>query len=233
MTSTVSSLPRLAVFDCDGTLVDSQHNIVAAMAAAWREFGMEPAPANAVRRVVGLPLVDAIAALLPDAPRDDHQGLSEAYKKAFHALRLRPDHEEPLYPGVVAALDALAASGALLAVATGKSRRGLLATLERHGLTGRFVVLKTADDAPGKPNPDMLLDAMAETGVTPADTVMIGDTVFDVAMARAARTGAIGVSWGYHDPAELMAAGAHCVVDSFADLGKAISELWEKANATR
>lgn len=225
--------PCLAVFDCDGTLVDSQHNIVAAMREAWRSFGLEPLPGDAVRRVVGLPLVDAIAILFPEGARGDHIALGEFYKNAFHTLRRQPDHHEPLYPGAVETLDSLDADGVLLGVATGKSRRGLLSTLERHGLDGRFAVLKTADDAPGKPHPDMLLDAMSETGATPHTTVMIGDTVFDIEMAVNARTPSIGVSWGYHEPAELLSAGAHGIVETFGDVTQAVAGIWGGADATR
>ena len=228
-----SSSPCLAVFDCDGTLVDSQHNIVAAMTEAWRAFGLEPLGGGAVRRVVGLPLVDAIAVLFPEGERRDHIALSDLYKDAFRSLREQADHHEPLYPGAVETLEHLEADGVLLAVATGKSRRGLVATLDHHGLAQRFTVLKTADDAPGKPNPDMLLDAMNETGATPDTTVMIGDTVFDIEMAVNAQTPAIGVSWGYHDPAELVSAGASEIVERFGDVVKAAAALWGGANATR
>lgn len=233
MTESGSATPCLAVFDCDGTLVDSQHNIVAAMGEAWRAFGLAPLPGDAVRRVVGLPLVDAIALLYPEGGRSDHIALGDLYKSAFQELRRQADHHEPLYPGAIETLDSLEARGILLAVATGKSRRGLVATLERHGLTGRFAVLKTADDAPGKPNPHMLLDAMSETGASPATTVMIGDTVFDIEMAVNARTPSIGVSWGYHDPAELRSAGASEIVDTFGDVAQAVAVLWGDANATR
>jgi phosphoglycolate phosphatase len=119
-----------------------------------------------------------------------------------------------------------------LAVATGKSRRGLDATLARHGLEGRFMALKTADDGPGKPNPHMLLDAMAETGVTPDSTVMIGDTVFDIEMASNAQVRSIGVSWGYHDPDELRAAGAAGVIDEFGELADMTAMLFGGENAT-
>ncbi len=217
--------PRLAVFDCDGTLVDSQHNIVAAAAAAWREYGLEPPSASRVRNGIGLPLGEAVARLRPDAGPAEIEALCTLYKQAFQTLRMQPDHVEPLYPGALETLEELAISGTLLGVATGKSRRGLLSTLERHGLLESFAVLKTADDAPGKPNPHMLLDAMAETGARPETTVMIGDTVFDMAMARNARVRAVGVSWGYHERAELASAGAHAVIDSFGDLPKTIAGL--------
>lgn len=225
--------PCLAVFDCDGTLVDSQHNIVAAMSEAWQSFGLEPVTGSAVRRVVGLPLVDAIAVLFPEGERSDHIALSDLYKDAFRALRQKSAHNEPLYPGAVEALENLEAAGVLLGVATGKSRRGLVETLERHGLARRFAVLKTADDAPGKPNPDMLLAAMDETGASPLTTVMIGDTVFDVEMAVNARASAIGVSWGYHDPAELVSAGAVAIVERFGDVVRAVVNLWGGADAIR
>lgn len=227
------SQPRLAVFDCDGTLVDSQHNIVSAMTEAWRTHGLEPLPASLVRRVVGLPLLEAISSLHPLGSDEVHLSLTEDYKNAFHNLRQQPDHREPLYPGTVEALDAMEADGYLLAVATGKSRRGLDATLSRHGLEGRFMALKTADDGPGKPHPHMLEEAMAEVGAGPDSTVMIGDTVFDIEMARNAQVRSIGVSWGYHDSDELRAAGAAGVIDEFGELAEMTATLLGGENATR
>lgn len=223
---------RLAVFDCDGTLVDSQHNIVAAMSEAWQSHGMEPLDATLVRRVVGLPLIDAIAVLHPEGSSDIHLSLSERYKNAFHGLRQGPNHHEPLYPGVVDALDALEAEGWVLAVATGKSRRGLVATLERHGIESRFFTLKTADDGPGKPHPHMLLEAMAETGAAPASTLMVGDTVFDIEMAHNAHVRSIGVSWGYHDAAELQAAGAVGIIGDYGELAGLAAVLCGDEDAT-
>jgi phosphoglycolate phosphatase len=227
------SQPRLAVFDCDGTLVDSQHNIVAAMAAAWRAQGLQPLPASTVRRVVGLPLLEAISRLHPLGSGEVHLSLTDYYKQAFHSLRQEPNHREPLYPGTVEALHAMEAAGYLLAVATGKSRRGLDATLEHHGLEGRFLTLKTADDGPGKPHPHMLEEAMAEAGAGPDSTVMIGDTVFDIEMASNAKVRSIGVSWGYHDPDELRAAGAAGVIDEFGELAALAATLFGGENATR
>lgn len=216
---------RLAVFDCDGTLVDSQHTIVAAMSAAWEAKGLLGPEPEAVRRVVGVPLIVAIAELLPEAGADDHVTLSRYYREAFHELRQAPDYHEPLFPGAVEALDALEASDFVLGIATGKSRRGLEATLARHGLGGRFVTVQTSDQGPGKPSPDMLLRAMAEAGAGPRTTVMIGDTVFDVEMAIAADAFAIGVGWGYHDSEELRVAGAAVIVDAFADIPAAAARL--------
>jgi len=217
---------RLAVFDCDGTLVDSQHNIIAAMTTAFRAHGLaDPEPA-AVRSVVGLHLSEAIARLLPDAQADTVPAVCQSYIDAFRALRERHDHAEPLYPGVVRTLDMLERSNAILAIATGKSRRGLESTLDRHSLRDRFVVLKTADDGPGKPDPRILLDAIAEAGSEPGCTAMIGDTVYDVKMARSARAYAVGVAWGYHSPQDLQAAGAHEVAADFRELPAILEKFW-------
>jgi phosphoglycolate phosphatase len=195
---------RLVVFDCDGTLVDSQHAIIAAMRVAFRETGIdEPDPA-AVRHVVGLTLEEAIRRLMPGALPELHRQSAAAYRRAFHIIRSRPDHQEPLFDGIADVVDALHRAGTLLGIATGKSRRGLDATLERHGLREKFVTLQTADMNPGKPAPDMLLNAMREAGAEPAETAMIGDTFYDLEMARNARTAAIGVAWGYHEANELM-----------------------------
>ena len=216
---------RLALLDCDGTLVDSQHSIVAAMTAAWAAFGLGEPDANAVRRAVGLPVVAAVARLLPDRPAAEHEAIGTRYREAFFELRQSGDLQEPLYPGVADALDAMQAGGLLLGIATGKSRRGLVATLERHGLLDRFVTLQTADDGPGKPNPHLAQQAIAEAGVGAADAVMIGDTVFDMEMARAAGLHALGVAWGYHDTMELRDAGAHAIADRFADVPSLVTTL--------
>jgi len=217
---------RLAVFDCDGTLVDSQHLIVTCMTQACvdRGFG-EPDPGS-VRRVIGLPLVQAIAQLFPEAGASEHRDVADGYRDAFHTLRATGDFAEPLFSGAKEALQALGERGVLMGVATGKGRRGLEAVLDHHGIREHFVVLKTADDGPGKPRPDILMAAMSETGVSPAHTAMIGNTVFDVKMAVSARVAAIGVAWGYHEGAELMEAGAMTVIDHFAALPETLSTQW-------
>ncbi|OHC74466.1 MAG: haloacid dehalogenase [Rhodospirillales bacterium RIFCSPLOWO2_12_FULL_58_28] len=221
---------RLAVFDCDGTLVDSEASIVAAMQGAFAVHGLAEPTAKAVRRVIGLPLKEAVAGLLPDADDIDHDKLTAGYKEVFSDLRRRGRVLDPLYPGALEAILELAASNVwLLGVATGKSRRGLLETLDRHGIRERFVTLQTSDIGPGKPHPDMLLRAIAESGAEAATTVMIGDTTFDIEMARRAGVMAIGVSWGYHDGKELLAAGADALIDDFGDLFKAAETLMEAA----
>lgn len=204
---------KLVVFDCDGTLVDSQHMIVAAMERAFAEHDL-PGPARSdVLGVVGLSLGEAVRRLAPDARPSGVDGLAEAYKRAFAALRQDRAHREPLYPGIRETLEALArAPDVLLGVATGKSRRGLSAVLEREGLTGLFVTLQTADTHPSKPHPAMLRAAMAEAGAEPHRTLMVGDTTYDIGMAWDAGARAIGVGWGYHPVAELEAAGAHRIL---------------------
>lgn len=216
---------RLAVFDVDGTLVDSEHNIVAAMTEAWSRMELGVPDPGAVRRIIGLSLVEACGALLPWAGHETHRAVAEHYKDAFRALRLLPDMAEPLFPGVVEALDGLEAEGWLLGLATGKSRRGVDNMLRNHGLEGRFVTIQTADDNPGKPNPGMLLRAAAETGADVADMAMIGDTAYDMLMAQSARAAGVGVSWGYHSIAELRQAGARVVIDSFDGLPELLASL--------
>jgi len=199
---------RLAIFDCDGTLVDSQANICLAMEACFAGAGLPPPPRERTRRVVGLSLVEAMRAMAPEADGAVHLALAEAYKTAFQRLRGEGLVEEPLYDGIAELLDALEAEGWLLGVATGKSDRGLRLCLERHGLSGRFVTLQTADRHPSKPHPAMIEAALAETGADPELSMMIGDTSYDMAMATAAGVRAVGVAWGYHEAEELRAAGA-------------------------
>jgi phosphoglycolate phosphatase len=222
----VADEPCLVVFDCDGTLVDAQAGIVQAVVEAFGAAGLPAPGSEAIRRGVGLSLKAAFERLLPEADPGLVERLADLYRDAFVALRQRPEFTEPLYSGTVDMLDRLAEQGYVLGVATGKGRRGLRHSLERHGLLDRFTVLQTADDAAGKPAPDMLLNAMAATGIGRGRTLMVGDTTFDILMAEAARVASVGVSWGYHAPAELMAAGAGRVLDRFADLVPHAAELF-------
>ena len=218
---------RLIMFDCDGTLVDSQHVILDAMNQAFVQHGMACPDMDAVRRVIGLGLVEAVEVLVPHLDRAAHVSLAQSYKDAFGELRKDPRHMEPLFPGVRETLEALAGAGCLLGVATGKSRRGLNSTLNLHGLRDLFVTLQTVDDAPSKPHPGMIENALRATGARREDTVMIGDTVFDIRMARNAGVHALGVSWGYHPAEELTEAGARHVLDDYAGLSPWLGTLWE------
>ena len=206
-------MSRLALFDCDGTLVDSGANICRAMDRSFAQHGLVAPDHAAVHRIVGLSLVEAMAVLHPEGDDPFHRELAATYKDAFVAMRGTPDFDhEPLYDGIAEAIATLTADGWLLGVATGKSDRGLRLILEQHGLRDRFVTLQTADRHPSKPHPAMALAAMEQAGVAPADTVVIGDTVFDMELAQAAGAHGVGVGWGYHATDELLAAGAERIV---------------------
>ena len=209
---------RLAIFDCDGTLVDSGATIYAALAESLRQNGLEVPPPEVARRIIGLSLTEAMAALLPEASAEQHVQLAEDYKHAFWNLRAAGRVEEPLFDGVLELLDALERDGWLLAVATGKSDRGLKHCLEQHGIHARFMSLQTADRHPSKPHPSMVQQAIADAGATRETTFVVGDTSFDMAMAAAAGAAPIGAAWGYHEADELVEAGAVAVAEQPMDV---------------
>ena len=219
-------IPRLVIFDVDGTLVDSQRQIHASMTEAFLLQGHVAPELAAVLSIVGLSLPEAVARLAPDLPEGERGNIVAGYKATFNGLRAAGI--APLYPGIADALQALAArDDLLLGVATGKSRRGLVHLLQAYGIEDLFVTRQVADDHPSKPHPSMLLAALAETGIAPQDAVMIGDTTFDIEMAQAAGIAALGVAWGYHPAQALLAAGAGDVIASSADLVPALDALWD------
>lgn len=205
----------LILFDCDGTLVDSQYVIIETMNRTFRAQGLAPPTPEQTRSIVGLSLEIAMAHLAPDLDGADHRGLAELYKERFAKLRLAEDFSEPMFEGVVETLDRLSSADVLLGVATGKSLRGLRMVLEHHGLRDRFVTLQTADFHPSKPHPSMIETALKETGAAADATLLVGDTTFDMEMAAAAGVRPIGVSWGYHPTSALNEAGAEIVLDRF------------------
>lgn len=208
---------QLVVLDVDGTLVDSQALIVAAQREAFAACGLPAPTRERSLSIVGLSLNEAFTALV--GPRGPVVKLAEAYRQAFGRLRADPACIEPLFPGIEAMVHRLAARpDIVLGIATGKSQRGVAHLVERHGWAGLFSTVQTADDAPSKPDPGMLLRAMAETGTAPAATVMVGDTSFDMGMARAAGVRAIGVSWGYHPDSALREAGAETIIRGIEEL---------------
>ncbi len=202
---------RLAIFDCDGTLVDSDATIHSALGETFRQHGLDLPPSGVTRRVIGLSLIEAMGALLPAMTQEKHEELAQDYKRAFQRMRGDGQVEEPLFDGVIELLDALEADGWLLAVATGKSDRGLDHCLHQHGIHARFVSLQTADRHPSKPHPSMVQQALSEAGAAPELSIVVGDTSFDMAMGVAAGTTPIGAAWGYHGEEELIAAGAVAV----------------------
>ncbi len=200
------------------------------MRQAYEANGLSVPARERLLSIVGLSLPDAFRLLAQGektAASHPIDGLVAQYKTAFAALRESPQHLEPLYLGAREALDTLAGRpDVVLGIATGKSQRGVRAVLTRHGLSGRFATIQTADDAPSKPHPGMALAAMRETGALPRDTVVVGDTVFDVEMARAAGVRAIGVAWGYHPAQALRDAGADAMIADFSELTGALDRLW-------
>ena len=215
-------MTRLAVFDCDGTLADGQAAVCTAMAGAFAEVGVPAPPNPAIRRIVGLSLPVAVRHLAPDEAPEVHAQLVDAYRAAFFRAREQGLVAEPLFDGIRELLASLHRKGWQLGVATGKSDRGLKGCLVKHGVFDLFLTLQTADRHPSKPDPAMLVAAMHDAGATPAETVMIGDTAFDMAMARAAGCRALGVAWGYHPAQELTAAGAEAVAETAAELEELI-----------
>jgi phosphoglycolate phosphatase len=219
---------RLVIFDVDGTLVDSQSDILGAMHLSFTAEGLTTPPRADVLGVVGLSLDVLMPQLAPEADAATQARLVQGYKDAYMSLRADSARGEssPFYPGARATLEALhARPDVLLGVATGKSRRGLDKLIEAHGLEGMFVTQQVADFHPSKPNPSMLLEALSETGVAAADAVMLGDTSFDMEMAQAAGIAGIGVSWGYHPPARLTA--ARHLVENFEAVPPLLDAIWK------
>jgi phosphoglycolate phosphatase len=218
---------KLAIFDCDGTLVDSGGAIHGALQQAFEAHGLDCPPREVTKKVIGLSLMEAMAALVP---LGDHAALTQTYKDAFFSMRGAGRVDEPLFDGIATLLDALESSEWLLGIATGKSDRGLRHCLEKHGLAERFVTLQTADRNPSKPHPAMALAAMAEAGADPSRTIFIGDTGWDMGCARGAGVGAIGAGWGYHEVEELTAGGAHGVALAPAEV-IGLADLWLEGRA--
>ena len=198
---------RLLVFDWDGTLMDSVGAIVACTQHAIRDLGLAECPEDRVRRAIGLGLDESLAMFFPDTDPASGALLGRQVAARYRALWSDVYKERPaLIPGAAEALAALAAAGYLLAVATAKSRRGLVRELEKTGLAARFHASRTMDECPAKPHPGMLLELMAELGARPESTLMIGDTAWDLGMARNASASAVAVLTGSHSREELQSA---------------------------
>jgi phosphoglycolate phosphatase len=218
---------KLIIFDCDGTLVDSQHIIVAAMTRAYAFHGLSPPERAVLLSVVGLSIVEAFTKLGNGAAGFPASGLAEQYRLASRAIRESGQEIEPLYPGAADAIAELARRDEIvLGIATGKSQRGVRLVLGHHGLLDRFITIQTADDAPSKPDPGMVLAAMRDAGAAPENTIVVGDTVYDMAMARAAGAAGVGVTWGYHPGPALAEAGALAVIVRFANLVPTLDRIW-------
>jgi phosphoglycolate phosphatase len=219
---------KLIIFDCDGTIVDSQAGIVLSMNHAFTKLHMTPPTRAATLAVVGLSLPEAFSVLAPEAEYETRRELAERYKNAFRDLNQDPSETEGLFPGCKEILAQLAARDDItLGIATGKSRRGVDRLIDNEDWHGVFQTIQTADEHPSKPHPSMIYQAMRETGIVCTNTIMVGDTTYDVLMARAANVGALGVTWGYHHKDELEQAGAHRIVEDYVAMPDALASMFE------
>jgi phosphoglycolate phosphatase len=217
---------KLVIFDIDGTLVDSQHLICGAVHQVYDRHGLPKPARERVLALVGLSLPDTFTRLA-DGAAHPVEAMVESYREAFSALRAQPNSMEPLYPGAEEAIVRLAKRDDIaLGIATGKSLRGIEVVLGHYKLLAHFTTVQCADTAPSKPDPGMVLNALRETGRSADDTVLIGDSIYDMQMAKAAGVRALGVAWGYHPPADLTAAGADAIVEDFVALDAALDALW-------
>jgi len=219
---------KLLVLDCDGTLVDSQTAIVETMQAAFAENGIARPKVGNILHVAGLELLQSIGILAPALGPAVRKNILASYREISAMKRADGGWRDPLYAGALDAMNALDASGWLMGVATGKSRAGLDRILRDYKIAHHFCTLQTSDVGAGKPNPDMLLGALAESGADAGRAVMVGDTTYDMEMAVNADIHAIGVAWGYHEAGALTSAGAAMVIERFDQLPEAAARLIEK-----
>lgn len=220
---------KLVVFDMDGTLIDSQEFIIAAMQRGFEAAGHAPPADAAILAIVGLSLPEAVRKLSPDLEEAEVHRIADLYKHSFVQLRAERGGEGAarMYEGARSALDQLHGKPeVLLGVATGKARRGLDHALDTHDLGKYFLTAQTADDHPSKPHPSMLHKAIRDTGAEAAHAVMIGDTTYDIEMGRAAGYRTIGVSWGYHASDSLRDSGADHIITHFDQLDETLRKLW-------
>ena len=208
---------RLVVFDWDGTLADSAARIVDAVQAAATASGLPPRPPARIRSIIGLGLAEAVAALYPDEPVSARERLVRGYRESAVRTTATP---VALFPGAGAALARLERTGLLLGIATGKGRRGLQRELRETGLQDRFVAVRTVDECPSKPHPAMVEELMHACGATARETLVVGDTLFDLEMAGNAGVDAIAVGWGAQPPERLARAGPRAVLGDFEELDR-------------
>ena len=224
---------KLVIFDCDGTIVDSQAGIVLSMDHAFKSLRMTSPSRAQTLSVVGLSLPEAFSVLAPEAEYETRVELAERYKGAFRELNHDPCDTEGLFPGAKVIIEALAKrENIVLGIATGKSKRGVERLIETESWNGLFTTIQTADDHPSKPHPSMIHTALRETGAAAHNTIMIGDTTYDILMARAAGVGALGVTWGYHHVDELIEAGAHATIDDYDAMPVALENLFAELSVT-
>lgn len=210
---------KAVLFDCDGTIADSAGLICDIMERCFIANGFEPPAREATRSIIGLSLETAIAVLRPELTSSEVGRLANAYRDEYRLERTRPHFADHLFDGMAQlVLDLASREDVFVGMVTGKSQRGVAALCASHGLTEAFSVVRTADDCPSKPHPAMVIESCAELGIDPAHAIVVGDTTFDMEMARAAGATALGVSWGSHSPDHLMRSGAVQVAETVPDL---------------
>lgn len=218
---------KLAVFDVDGTLVDSRAAIYRAAIEGAAAVGLPEPAYDDVRKIVGLTLHEALRVLEPGLTDAELAAFVAAFQQSFRRMHQEPGFIEPLYDGAARTLERLRRDGWRIAMATGKSRRGVETIVRMHGWTDVFCSTHCSDDGPGKPHPAMLLEALRSSGVGPEDAVMIGDTAHDMRMAVAARVRAQGVGWGFHTTEEVLDGGAVHVAEDFDALNAELERFAE------
>ena len=213
---------RLVVFDWDGTLMDSEVRIVTAMQQAFLAQGATVPSRCDIRDIIGLDLDRAAALLGPDLEPDRIAAVAHDYRRLYARLHSIPT---PLFEGAQTLLRQLAESGFMLAVATGKSRRGLDRAMEESGVAEFFVSTRCGEEAAPKPDPAMLRDILLDLDTAPYETLMVGDTEYDLVMAAAAQTYAAAATYGAHSRQRLMRLQPAIVIDVLTDLPTAIAQL--------
>ena len=225
---------KLIIFDCDGTIVDSQNAIVVAMTHAFTSLNLAAPTRARTLSVVGLSLPEAFTVLAPAHSASTREKLATLYREGAPSQRIKHATEDPLFPGAAETIATLARRDDMqLGIATGKSARGVTRLLDTHNWHDHFVTRQTADNNPSKPNPAMIHKAIAEAGADPQQTIMIGDTTFDIEMAVNAGVQSIGVTWGYHPVSDLKTAGATKIVTHYDELIGAIDTLLARPQVRR
>ena len=217
---------KLAIWDMDGTIVDSRDVIQTAMTRAFETQGLTPPPYDATRQIVGLGLRESCQILAPDDLAPERvDTLVEAYRNAFMARRTDPDFKEPLYEGALETLQMLRDDDWLIAMATGKSHRGIRAIFDMHPLEPFFDTIWCADDGPGKPHPFMVEQSMNALGAEAHQSLMIGDAIHDINMGNAGGVRTLGVTWGFGAAHELEAVGADEIHHSYKTLQESLARF--------
>lgn len=217
---------KLAIWDMDGTIVDSREVIQGAMVQTFETLGLAPPAYDDTRKTIGLGLQEACQILAPDY--SDIERLAATYKQAFVARRTEPGFKEPLYDGAIETLERLSRDGWLIAMATGKSHQGIRAIFDMHPLASYFDTIWCADDGPGKPHPFMCEQAMSALGAAADQSLIIGDAIHDIRMGLNAGIHTLGVSWGFGTADELQAVGAHEVHHDFETLNASLDQFAQR-----